>query len=87
MDIKADVQAVEAEVVKAAEEVKEVVVSEAEKIKASALAQKADFTKQLEAVRKDMATLQQQFEAKKVLGIRLEGALESLELLFKSLTK
>jgi ElaB/YqjD/DUF883 family membrane-anchored ribosome-binding protein len=87
MDIKADVQAVEAEVVKVTEEVKEVVVSEAEKKKASALAQKADFTKQLEAVRKDMATLQQQFETKKVLGIRLEGALESLELLFKSLTK
>jgi len=82
-----EIKAVEAEVVADVKKVEEVVVSEAEKIKASALAQKSDFMKQLENVKKDMASLQKQFEDKKVLGIRLEGALESLEILLKSIVK
>lgn len=49
--------------------------------------QEVNFKAQLEAVRKDMAKLQQDFEAKKILGIRLEGALESLSILRTSLTK
>jgi ABC-type phosphate transport system auxiliary subunit len=85
MDIENGVKAVEAEVVAEAKKVEEVVVSEAEKIKASALAQKADFQKQYEQVKKDMANLQQQFEAKKIIGVRLEGAIESLEILLKNL--
>jgi hypothetical protein len=87
------VNAVEAEVVKAVEgaekaaaEVKEVVLSEAEKLKASVLAQQADFMKQLDAVRKDMVSLQQQFEAKKSHALKLEGAKESLDILLKSLS-
>jgi ElaB/YqjD/DUF883 family membrane-anchored ribosome-binding protein len=79
------VKAVEAEVVKVAEEVKEVVVSDAERIKNSVLAQKANFSAQLDGVRKEMAKLQQDFEQKKILGVKLEGALESIELLLKSL--
>ena len=82
-----EIKAVEAEVVKVAEEVKEVVVSEAEKIKASVQAQKANFQSQLDGVHKEMTKLQQDFEQKKILGVKLEGALESLELLLKSLTK
>ena len=82
-----EIKAVEAEVVKVAEEVKDVVVSEAERIKASALAQKADFEKQLAQVKTDMTKLQQDFEAKKILGVRLEGAVQSLEILLKSLVK
>ena len=78
-------KAVEAEVVKVAEEVKEVVVSDAERIKNSVLAQKANFSAQLDGVRKEMAKLQQDFEQKKILGVKLEGALESIELLLKSL--
>jgi len=87
MDIQNDVKAVEAEVVKVAEEVKEVVVSEAEKILAAARAQQADFQKQLDQVKTDMASLQKQFEDKKVMGIRLEGAIQSVEILLKSLVK
>jgi hypothetical protein len=49
--------------------------------------QQAEFTKQLEAVKKDMATLQKQFEEKKILGVRLEGALQAGEILLKSLQK
>ena len=79
-------KAVEAEVVKVATEAKEVVVNEAEKIKASILVQKDNFLKQLSQVKADMSALQKQFEDKKTLGIRLEGALESLELLLKNLT-
>ena len=82
-----EIKAVEAEVVKVAEEVKEVVVSEAEKIKASVLANKADFEKQLAQIKTDMASLQKQFEDKKILGVRLEGAIQSLEILLKSLVK
>jgi ElaB/YqjD/DUF883 family membrane-anchored ribosome-binding protein len=83
--IENEVKAVEAEVVKVAEEVKEVVVSDAERIKNSVLAQKANFSAQLDGVRKEMAKLQQDFEQKKILGVKLEGALESIELLLKSL--
>jgi hypothetical protein len=49
--------------------------------------QKADFTAQLAQVRKDMAQHQQSFESLKLKGLKLEGALESLELLLKSLQK
>ena len=87
MDLKDEVKVVEAEVVAEAKTVEEVVVSEAEKIKASVLAQKADFLKQLEQVKTDMANLQKQFEDKKILGVRLEGAVQSLEILLKSLVK
>lgn len=82
-----EIKAVEAEVVAEVKKVEEVIVSEAEKIKASMLAQKADFSARLEQVRKDMANLQQQFDAKKTLGVKLEGALEGLELLLKNLVK
>lgn len=85
MDIQNDVKVVEAEVVKVADEVKTEVVNEAKKAKDAMLAQKASFTAQLEQVKKDMINLQKQFEDKKILGVRLEGALESLELLLKSL--
>jgi hypothetical protein len=84
MDIKDEVKTVEAEIVSEVKKVEEVVVSEAEKIKASILAQKSTFLSQLESVRKEMLKLQQDFEAKKTLGVKLEGALESLELLLKS---
>jgi len=87
MSIENEVKAVEAEVVTAAETVKEVVVSEAEKFKASILAQKATFQAQLDNVKKEMTKLQQDFEQKKILGTKLEGALESLELLLKPPTK
>jgi hypothetical protein len=79
-----EIKAVEAEVVTAAESVKEVVVSEAEKFKASILAQKATFQTQLDNVKKNMTKLQQDFEQQKTLGVKLEGALESLELLLKN---
>ena len=85
MNMQDEVKAVEAEVVKVAGEVKDVVVSEAETIKVSILAQKANFQAQLDGVKKEMTKLQQDFELKKNLGVKLEGALESLELLLKSL--
>lgn len=88
------VNAVEAEVIKAvdgaekvAAEVKEVVLSEADKVKASVIAQKADFLKQLEGIRQEMVSLQQQFEAKKSHALKLEGASESLDILIKNLSK
>jgi hypothetical protein len=84
MDIKEEIKAVEAEVVSEAEKVEEVVVSEVEKVKASILAQKTNFQAQLAQVRTDMEKLRQDFEAKKTFGVKLEGALESLELLLKS---
>lgn len=87
MNIENEVKVVETEVVKAAEEVKEVVVSEAEKIKTSVLAQKANFVAQLDAVKKDMTKLQQDFENKKILGIKLEAGIETIEILLKSLSK
>jgi hypothetical protein len=86
MDIKEEVKAAEAEIVSEVKKVEEVVVSEAEKIKTSVLAQKSNFLAQLDGVKKEMARLQQEFESKKTLGIRLEGALESLELLLKNLS-
>ena len=85
MNMQDEVKAVEAEVVKVAGEVKDAVVSEAETIKVSILAQKANFQAQLDSVKKEMTKLQQDFELKKNLGVKLEGALESLELLLKSL--
>lgn len=87
MDIKEEAKAIEAEMVKAADEVKEVVVTEAEKIKASMLAHKDSFTKQYNQVKTEMANLQKQFEDKKILALKLEGALESVESLLKSLVK
>lgn len=50
-------------------------------------AQKAAFTAQLEQVKKEMIRHQQEFEVLKIRGTKLEGALESLELLTKSLSK
>jgi hypothetical protein len=81
-----EIKAVEAEVVGEVKKVEEVVVSEAEKIKAAAIAQKENFAKQLAQVKTDMTKLQQDFEAKKILGVRLEGAIESVEILLKSLS-
>lgn len=52
----------------------------------AANAQKANFTAQLEQVKKEMLQLQQQFETLKVKGTKLEGALESLDILLKSLS-
>ncbi|MGH7974999.1 MAG: hypothetical protein ACREBR_05710 [bacterium] len=77
------IEAVEAEVSKVESEVKTEVV---DPVKAGILAQKQNFIAQLEGVKKDMLKLQQDFEAKKTLGIRLEGALESLEMLLRSTT-
>jgi hypothetical protein len=51
------------------------------------LSQKANFTAQLEQVKKEMVSLQQQFETLKIKGTKLEGALESLDILHKSLSK
>lgn len=80
------VAAVEAEVVKVADEVKTEVKTEVvDPVKAGILAQKQNFLTQLEAVKKDLATLQQNFEQKRLLGVKLEGALESIEMLLKSL--
>jgi len=53
----------------------------------AANAQKANFTAQLEQVKKAMLQHQQEFEALKVRGTKLEGALESLDILIKSLSK
>lgn len=81
------VNAVEAEVVKAADEVKEVVASETDKVKTAILAQEASFKTQLDQVKKDMVALQQQFENKKTLALKLEGALESVALALKNFSK
>ena len=53
----------------------------------AANAQKANFTAQLEQVKKAMFQHQQEFEALKIRGTKLEGALESLDILLKSLSK
>lgn len=53
----------------------------------AANAQKVAFTAQLEQVKKEMVRHQQEFEVLKIRGTKLEGALESLELLLKSLSK
>lgn len=50
-------------------------------------AQKAAFTAQLEQVKKAMVQHQQEFETLKIRGTKLEGALESLDILLKSLSK
>jgi hypothetical protein len=49
--------------------------------------QETNFKGQLEQVKSDMIKLQQQFEALKTRGTKLEGALESLAILKTSLTK
>jgi len=53
----------------------------------AANAQKANFTAQLDQVKKEMLRHQQEFEALKIRGTKLEGALESLDILLKSLSK
>jgi len=53
----------------------------------AANAQKANFTAQLEQVKKAMLQHQQEFENLKIRGTKLEGALESLDILLKSLSK
>jgi molecular chaperone GrpE (heat shock protein) len=53
----------------------------------AANAQKANFTAQLEQVKKAMLQHQQEFENLKTRGTKLEGALESLDILIKSLSK
>lgn len=53
----------------------------------AANAQKANFTAQLEQVKKEMIRHQQEFETLKIRGTKLEGALESLEILLKGLSK
>lgn len=53
----------------------------------AANAQKVAFTAQLEQVKKEMLRHQQEFETLKIRGTKLEGALESLEILLKSLSK
>jgi len=50
-------------------------------------AQKVNFQKQLEVVRKNLSSYQQAFEVEKSKGMKLEGAIESLDLLLKSLQK
>lgn len=85
MNVETEVKAIEADV-KAEVSAVEAKVTEAiiDPVKASILAQKQNFLTQLDTVKKNMAKLQQDFEAQKTLGIRLEGALESLEMLLKS---
>lgn len=82
-DLRDEVKAVEAEIVSGVNKVEEKVVNEAEKIKASLLTQKVSFQTQLDGIKKEMTRLQQEFEKTKTMGIKLEGALESLELLLK----
>lgn len=50
-------------------------------------AQVTAFTAQLEQVKKEMVRHQQEFEVLKIRGTKLEGALESLEILKKTLSK
>ena len=49
--------------------------------------QKADFKSQLEKAKTDMTNLQKQFESIKTHAVKLEGAIESLDILRASLTK
>lgn len=65
----------------------EVVAPEANPAVELANAQKTNFTAQLEQVKKEMVRHQQEFETLKIRGTKLEGALESLEILLKSLSK
>lgn len=60
-----------------------VVVSSLDTIKA----QREEHATKLKQVRENMTKYQQAFEEQKALGIRLEGAIESLDILSKSLTK
>jgi hypothetical protein len=50
-------------------------------------AQQDNFRKQLEVAKANMTKLQQQFDAQKTMATKLEGALESLDLLLKDLSK
>lgn len=50
-------------------------------------AQRVDFVAQLEQVKKNMAQYQQAFETERLRGVKLEGAIESLDILSKSLSK
>lgn len=54
---------------------------------ATITAQETNFKGQLEQVKSEMVKLQQQFEALRTRGTKLEGALESLAILKTSLTK
>lgn len=49
-------------------------------------AQKANFISQLEQIKKEMLQHQQSFDTLKTKGIKLEGAIESLDILLKSLS-
>lgn len=49
--------------------------------------QQENFRKQLEQAKNNMVKLQQQFEAQKTLAVKLEGALEAGDLLFKTFSK
>jgi hypothetical protein len=51
------------------------------------LAQRTDFKNQLEQVKKEMVQHQQAFDNLKTKGIKLEGAIESLDILQNSLKK
>ena len=51
------------------------------------VAQETNFKGQLEQVKKDIVTIQQQFDNLKTRGTKLEGALESLAILKSTLTK
>ena len=53
----------------------------------AAKAQRENFAAQLEQVKKAMLQHQQEFEALKIRGTKLEGALESLDILLKSQSK
>jgi hypothetical protein len=50
-------------------------------------AQKANFAAQLDQVKKAMLQHQQEHETLKIRGTKLEGAIESLDILEKSLSK
>lgn len=65
----------------------EVVPAEANPAVVAANEQKTAFTAQLEQVKKEMVRHQQEFEVLKIRGTKLEGALESLDILLKSLSK
>lgn len=64
-----------------------VVPAETNPLVTAANAQKENFSAQLEQVKKAMIQHQQEFEALKIRGTKLEGALESLDILLKSLSK
>lgn len=86
-EVVAKAEEVKTEVVAKVEEVKTDVVSETAKVKTAILAQEASFKAQLDQVKKDIASLQQQFENKKALGLKLEGAIESVALALQNFAK